>query len=196
MVGFLLALVVEHERRCVFAQQQHHCFRLMGSHRIHRRHHLKLFYIFKNAFFLLSTKFDPIFWQIPYQCCNAFGLYGKCIEKKYVFINEEEKMGFLRCSLMIQLIEIKLRVKKLFSLENYVIISGLKNLIVSYICKKCIIFALVVRGIAAKTQSLNHFQHYNSVTSSTYSWHRGKIVCCALFHTLLLNIKYIMRGNI
>lgn len=105
-------------------------------------------------------------------------------------------MGFLRCSLMIQLIEIKLRVKKLFSLENYVIISGLKNLIVSYICKKCIIFALVVGEIAAKTQSLNHFQHYNSVTSSTYSWHRGKIVCCALFHTLLLNIKYIMRGNI
>lgn len=79
------------------------------------------------------------------------------IKKKNVFVNEEIKMGFLRCSLMIQLIEIKLRVKKLFSLENYVIISGLKYLIVSYICKKCITFALVVGEIAVKTQSLNHF---------------------------------------
>lgn len=68
----------------------------------------------------------------------SFRSHGKHIEEDNVSENEEKKMVILQCLLMIQLIKIKLRVKKLFSLENYVIISGLKYLIVSYICKKCI----------------------------------------------------------
>lgn len=93
----------------------------------------------------------------------------------------------------------KLRVKKKlndsFSLENYVIISGWKYLIVSYIWSKQKMHDIFITGsggeIAMKTQSLNHFQRYNSAASSTLCMYRGKICYCALFHTLLLTLNIL-----